>query len=73
MGASLSKLIVLHWVGFVDDNMPDTFVRNPFSGWIYERYAVVFHLPIYLYINVYATPPLVGDTWYGGIDGDLNF
>ena len=27
-------LVILYWVGFVDDSMPDTFVRNSFGGWI---------------------------------------
>ena len=40
-------MVVFYWVGFVDDSMPDTFVRNSFGGWIYERYAVLLHLPIF--------------------------
>ena len=37
-------LVDFHWMGFVDDSMPDTLVRNSFGGWIY---AVLLHLPIF--------------------------
>ena len=32
---------------FVDDSIPDAFVRKSLGGCIYERYAVLLHPPIF--------------------------